>query len=53
MMDILQRAQPWLNVCPSCDVGHSMVCTCPKGDPRNIILDLVLEVERLRKKDRA
>lgn len=51
MIDIIQRAQPWLNLCPACDVGLLKTCTCPKGDARSIILDLVLEVQRLRKKD--
>lgn len=46
--DVLARAQPFLNQCPSCDAGLPSGCTCPQGDYRPVMLDLVREVERLR-----
>lgn len=46
--DILDRAEPFLNQCGSCDAGLPMSCTCPSGDYRPVMLDLVREVERLR-----
>jgi hypothetical protein len=45
--DLLKRAEPFLNVCGSCDIGMGS-CTCPAGDYRPVMLDLVREVERLR-----
>jgi hypothetical protein len=38
----------WLNPCGPCDLGVPMNCTCPTGDPRIVISQLVTEVERLR-----
>jgi hypothetical protein len=51
--DILSRAEPFLNPCGSCDAGMPMSCTCPTGDYRPVMLDLVREVERLRAKQTA
>lgn len=48
MTDILERAEAWLNQCGSCDLGLFTRCTCPPGDYRAVILDLVREVETLR-----
>lgn len=48
MTDVLTRAAPFLNVCGSCDAGLPMSCTCPTGDYRPVMLDLVREVEALR-----
>jgi cellulase/cellobiase CelA1 len=47
--DLLKRAEPFLNQCGSCDAGLSAACNCPTGDYRPVMLDLVREVERLRK----
>lgn len=38
----------WLQLCAACDAGLSMSCTCPDGDPRNVISNLVDEVRSLR-----
>jgi hypothetical protein len=46
--DVLDRAAPFLNQCPSCDAGLLNACTCPQVDFRPVMLDLVHEVERLR-----
>lgn len=46
--DILTRAVPFLNQCGSCDAGLPMSCSCPTGDYRPVMLELVREVERLR-----
>lgn len=45
--ELLDRADLWLQICPACDAGMAMSCVCPPGDPRNLILDLVHEIERL------
>nr|WP_221374363.1 hypothetical protein [Actinoplanes polyasparticus] len=45
--DLLKRADPFLNVCGSCDIGMGS-CTCPTGDYRPVMLELYREVERLR-----
>lgn len=37
----------WLNSCGSCDAGLPMSCSCPDGDPRNVILELVNHLETL------
>lgn len=47
--DLLKRAEPFLTQCGSCDYGLHVPCTCPKPDYRPVMLDLVREVERLRK----
>lgn len=47
--DLLKRAEPFLNQCGSCDAGLLASCTCPQTDYRPVMLDLVREVERLRK----
>lgn len=31
----------WLDQCGSCDAALPMGCTCPDGDPRAVILELV------------
>lgn len=46
--DLFKRAEPFLNVCGACDLGMPTSCTCPTGDSRPVLLDLVREVERLR-----
>lgn len=46
--DLLKRAEPFLNQCASCDYGLPTSCTCPDGDYRPVMLDLVREAERLR-----
>src|SRR5262245_60291478 len=38
----------WLRQCGHCDAGLAMSCTCPEGDPRNVIASLVDEIKRLR-----
>jgi hypothetical protein len=48
--DVLERAQPWLELCWACDAGLLKACTCPTGDYRVIMLELVREVESLRAK---
>lgn len=48
MTDPIQRAEPFLNQCPSCDAGLPAACNCPSGDYRPVMLDLVREVEKLR-----
>lgn len=50
--DVVERAKPWLALCGSCDAGLPMSCTCPDGDPRQVISDLVAEVVRLRIENR-
>lgn len=46
--DIVQVAEPWLQLCACCDLGFPSNCTCPMGDYRNVMLALVREIERLR-----
>lgn len=48
-MDVVQRAEPFMRQCGPCDYGLSMGCSCPEGDFRPIVVDLVAEVERLRR----
>jgi hypothetical protein len=50
--DIVAHAQKWLQICASCDIGFPSACTCPEGDPRNVILALVQEIERLRNQEK-
>lgn len=52
MIDVLAKAEPWLNLCGPCDAGYPTACSCQPGDPRVIILELVREVERLRQETR-
>lgn len=47
--DLLSRAQAHLVQCGSCDAGLPMSCTHPSEDYRPVLLDLVREVERLRR----
>lgn len=44
----LDTIKPWLDTCPACDAGLPASCTCPPGDYRSPMLELVREVERLR-----
>lgn len=44
----LASVRPWLAQCGHCDAGLPMDCTCPQGDPRTVIAQLVVEVKRLR-----
>lgn len=46
--DLLSRAAPFLNQCGPCDYGLPTSCTCPAGDWRAVMAELVREVERLR-----
>jgi hypothetical protein len=46
--DLIARAESFLQLCGTCDGGLPMACTCPTGDYRAVMLDLVREVERLR-----
>jgi hypothetical protein len=50
MSDLIERARPFLQQCGSCDAGLPMSCTCPTGDYRPVMADLVAEVERLRQR---
>jgi hypothetical protein len=43
-----QIRDTWLQECAPCDYGISTTCTCPGGDERAVIEDLVDEVERLQ-----
>lgn len=38
----------WLQQCGSCDYGLGYSCTCPAGDYRPVVMNLVDEVEALR-----
>jgi hypothetical protein len=49
-VDLIERARPFLQQCGSCDAGLPMACTCPSGDYRPVMADLVAEVERLRQR---
>ena len=46
--DLLQRADPFLEICGSCELGMPTCCTCPTGDYRPVMLGLYREVQRLR-----
>lgn len=45
--DLLKRAEPFLNVCGSCDAGLPMSCTCPDGDYRPVMSALCDEIAAL------
>lgn len=47
-VDLTEIAEKWLRQCGACDAGLAMTCTCPQGDPRNVISNLADEVLRLR-----
>ena len=49
-LDALARARPFLNQCGSCDIGLPVTCTCPPGNYKSVMLDLVREIERLRER---
>ncbi len=53
MTDPIKRAEPFLARCGSCDAGLPMSCTCPTGDYRPVMADLVDEVLKLRAGVRA
>lgn len=36
----------WLSQCGPCEAGIPGSCTCPEGDYRTVLLDLVREIER-------
>jgi hypothetical protein len=38
---LLARARAWTALCGACDADLPMSCTCPIGDPRQVIADLV------------
>lgn len=46
-LDLEEIRAKWLNQCGSCDAGLHMNCTCPDGDPRNVILALVVHLEKI------
>ncbi len=46
--DLFSRAAPFLNQCGPCGYGLPTSCTCPAGDWRPVMAELVREVERLR-----
>ena len=50
MIDVEAIADEWLQPCGNCDAGFPTPCTCATGDPRPVILGLVQEIERLRKR---
>jgi hypothetical protein len=46
---LIDRAREFLAECGSCDYAlEGFGCTCPPGDPRLVIAELVTEVEALR-----
>jgi hypothetical protein len=47
--DLLKRAEPFLIQCSTCELGLPYACNCPTGDFRPVMLDLICEVERLRR----
>jgi hypothetical protein len=44
---LIEKAQPYLQLCPSCDAGLPMSCTCPPGDSRTVLQELVTALEEL------
>lgn len=50
-MNLQDVRDEWLNQCGSCDAGLPMNCTCPAGDPRTVIAQLIREVERVQRKE--
>ena len=47
-MDLEAIRRKWLSQCGSCDAGLPMSCTCPDGDPRGVILELVHKLEKIQ-----
>jgi hypothetical protein len=43
----LDAARCWIASCACCDAGTG-TCTCPEGDFRSVMGDLIDEIERLR-----
>ncbi len=52
-LDLTAISDEFLNQCGSCDFGLPAACECPKRDHRSAMLDLVREVERLRRIESA
>lgn len=48
-IDLKAIQEKWLRQCGACDAGLPMSCVCPEEDYRPTMLELVREVERLRK----
>ena len=49
MTDLEKIRREWLNPCGTCDFGLvEYGCTCPEGDYRNVIGDLVAALEDAR-----
>jgi hypothetical protein len=48
VIDLEEIKAKWLNVCGACDAGIGE-CTHPSGDYRPVMLELVEEIERLRR----
>lgn len=46
MTDLDAIRNTWLTNCGHCDFGMVINCTCPSGDPRNIIAQLAGELEQ-------
>lgn len=42
---VIEKAMPFLDLCPSCDGGLRKSCTCPPGDYRAVMLALVLALQ--------
>lgn len=47
--DLEAISEKWLQVCPVCDGGLPSICTHPDEDYRPVMLELVREIERLRR----
>jgi hypothetical protein len=43
----LDEIRPWLAQCGLCDAGLSMACSCPPGDFREPMAQMLAEIERL------
>lgn len=41
---ILERAEPWIKQCGTCDAGLSLDCVCQTGDPRPLISEMYGEL---------
>ncbi len=46
--DLAKIAAKWATQCGTCDAGLPMACTCPTGDPRPVISQLINEIRELR-----
>lgn len=46
--DLLKRAEPWIAVCGTCDLGMPVLCTCQTDDYRPVMAELYNEIVALR-----